>query len=74
MSPLSELIASLGIELSENGKIFSDPEDPKFEELLQRWSDIDLKVPGAIILVGTENDVSLIVSLLVLVVACVSTS
>ncbi|KAJ7486857.1 hypothetical protein FB451DRAFT_1228198 [Mycena latifolia] len=50
-------ISNLKSLLSLQSSILTDSTDGKFKELLLRWSDIDLKVPGAIVQPATEKDV-----------------
>ncbi|KAF7931923.1 uncharacterized protein EAE97_008944 [Botrytis byssoidea] len=42
--------------LTSTCKILTDPNDLSFAEYLKRWTDIDLKTPGAIVLPTSETD------------------
>ncbi|KAF7952624.1 hypothetical protein EAE96_005856 [Botrytis aclada] len=42
--------------LTPTCKILTDPNDFDFAEYLKRWTDIDLKTPGAIVLPTSETD------------------
>ncbi|TVY18018.1 FAD-linked oxidoreductase azaL [Lachnellula arida] len=42
-------------------QILTDPNDAKFVDYLKRWTDIDLKAPGAIVLPTSESDCQKIV-------------
>lgn len=57
VSHLSELQASL----TPGCEILAETHDGKFVDHLKRWTDIDLKVPGAIVLPITEDDCQKIV-------------
>ncbi|KAJ6522064.1 hypothetical protein B0H19DRAFT_1348717 [Mycena capillaripes] len=50
-------ISSLKSQLSPQSRILADSTTDDFKESLLRWSDIDLKVPGAIVQPATERDV-----------------
>ena len=63
MASLSpSFISRLSILLSHDAKILTDPSKDEFKELLRRWSDINKQIPGAIVLVATEQDVTNTVS------------
>lgn len=53
LSHLPELKATL----TSPFEILTDPKDSKFVEHLKRWTDIDLKTPGAIALPSSEGDI-----------------
>jgi len=57
MMSLLTLLAQLHGGLSAQARILTDPDDEEFVQLCLRWSDIDRKVPGAIIVAGDETDV-----------------
>jgi hypothetical protein len=59
---LSSLLSSLEQKLSPGAEILTDPSSAKFKEVHQRWSDIDVKVPGAILRPTTKSDTVNIVS------------
>jgi hypothetical protein len=63
---VSELLNTLHGELSANAKILVDPTNDDFKIALQRWSDTDKKVPGAIVMVASEEDIVKTVSKLYL--------
>lgn len=46
----------LNNKLFQDSNIFTDPDSSEFKEILQRWSDIDLKVPAAIVQPVKEQD------------------
>ncbi|KAJ7713557.1 hypothetical protein B0H16DRAFT_1667322 [Mycena metata] len=58
---LTQLVASI----SPGAKILSDQSSTEFKDSLQRWSDIGLQIPTAIVLAATGNDVVLTVKLAV---------
>ncbi|KAI9643585.1 hypothetical protein NHQ30_008207 [Ciborinia camelliae] len=60
MSPLTQ-IPELKASLASTCEILTDPQDSKFVEHLKRWTDIDLKIPGAIVLPSSESDCQKIV-------------
>lgn len=43
--------------LSAQAKVLTNPDSEEFKQLILRWSDIDRKIPGAIIVPGVEEDV-----------------
>ena len=43
--------------LSAQAKVLTNPDSEEFQQLIVRWSDIDRKVPGAIVVAGVEEDV-----------------
>ncbi|KAB5560303.1 hypothetical protein GE09DRAFT_86962 [Coniochaeta sp. 2T2.1] len=45
-----------GLTLSSEAKILSNASQPEFQELLARWTDVDKKQPGAVVLPATEDD------------------
>lgn len=51
-----DYISLLRQTLSPGSDVLTNPEDPAFHELLKRWTDIDLKLPAAIILPSSEDD------------------
>ncbi|PQE15890.1 FAD binding domain containing protein [Rutstroemia sp. NJR-2017a BVV2] len=59
---LSNLLSGLEQKLSPGAEILIDPSSAKFKAVLQRWSDIDVKVPGAILRPTTKSDTVNIVS------------
>ncbi|TGO59700.1 hypothetical protein BELL_1233g00010 [Botrytis elliptica] len=55
MNGLVQLSELKGV-LTPTCKILTDPNDLNFAEYLKRWTDIDLKTPGAIVLPTSETD------------------
>jgi len=55
MSKISQL-QNLKAGLTPGCQILTDTSDAKFVEYLKRWTDIDLMVPGAIVLPTSEYD------------------
>lgn len=43
--------------LSAQAKVLTNPDSEEFQQLILRWSDINRKVPGAIVVAGVEADV-----------------
>lgn len=58
---LQVLIKKLQSSLSLQAKVLTNPGSEEFQQLLLRWSDIDRKTPGAIVVAGTEADVAIAV-------------
>lgn len=58
---LATQLDELKYSLSPNCKILTNPNDLEFVEYLRRWTDVNLQVPGAIILPTKENDCQKIV-------------
>ncbi|KAK7001631.1 hypothetical protein R3P38DRAFT_2558324 [Favolaschia claudopus] len=54
-------LAQLPASISADTRVLTDEGSPEFQALMQRWSDIDLQTPTAIVLAATENDVALTV-------------
>jgi hypothetical protein len=52
----SHFISSLRQEASAETQILVDSSENAFKAALERWSNIDLKVPSAIIRPATEQD------------------
>ncbi len=53
---MDALISCLEGKLSSEAQILRDPSSVAFQDSLQRWSNINLQVPGAIIKPATELD------------------
>ncbi|KAF6228248.1 hypothetical protein HO133_007978 [Letharia lupina] len=53
---LSRFIIELRINLSPEARVYTDASSKDFQLALLRWSDVDVKVPGAIIQVANELD------------------
>ncbi|KAF9556156.1 FAD-binding domain-containing protein [Agrocybe pediades] len=60
---LSIFVDRLRSNLSVAASILTDPESSDFQELCLRWSDINRRAPGAIIVAGDEKDVEQAVGL-----------
>lgn len=60
MKPTS-FLKSLKGELSEGTKILTDHDDQEFKISLERWSNLDLQVPAAIVKPISEADIVTIV-------------
>ena len=58
---LQDLIDSLHGKVSKESRIVTDQQDAEFKASLERWSNLDLKVPGAIIRPANEKDAILTV-------------
>lgn len=54
---LKDFVEVLQAQTSKQSKILTDPQDAEFQTSLERWSDFDLKVPGAIIKPVNEADI-----------------
>ena len=63
----SAFLRALRSSLSSQAEILTDSCHPDFQRSLQRWSDIDLRVPGAIIRPASEEDAVEIVRLYLLI-------
>lgn len=59
---LKGFVEILHAQISKESKILTDPQDAEFRTSLERWSDFDLKVPGAIVKPVSEADIVLTVS------------
>ena len=59
---LESFLGSLKRSLSEGSRILTDRNDQEFKTSLERWSDIDLQVPAAIVKPISEADAAVIVS------------
>ncbi|KAK2775716.1 hypothetical protein FQN53_003083 [Emmonsiellopsis sp. PD_33] len=60
-----DFLLSLCVELIPEARVLADPTDAEFRRRLERWTDIEKKVPSAIILPATENDIEKIILLAV---------
>ncbi len=54
---VSTLLTAIKADLSKEAQFLSDPTTEDFKLALARWSDNDVKTPGAIVLVATEDDI-----------------
>lgn len=61
---LESFTDSLRGALSEGSKILTDRNDQEFKSSLERWSDLDLQVPAAIVKPVSEADTVVIVCLI----------
>jgi hypothetical protein len=52
-----DFLATIKAELSPSAKVLSDSRMEGFKSTLQRWSDLNARTPGAIVLVATEDDI-----------------
>lgn len=59
----SNFLESLGKKLSPSSQILKDHDSVDFKTSAQRWSDIDIRVPGAILKPVNEQDTITIVSI-----------
>ncbi|PHH83218.1 hypothetical protein CDD82_2990 [Ophiocordyceps australis] len=55
LSPL--LMDALRHKVGPDVEILTDPHQPRFQEYARRWSDVDRKTPGAMILPETEDQI-----------------
>ncbi|KAL8920046.1 MAG: hypothetical protein Q9172_004676 [Xanthocarpia lactea] len=53
---LTDFISELRKALSAETCVLSDPSNEDFRLALLRWSDVDVKIPGAIVQVSNESD------------------
>lgn len=58
---LQSFFGQLQSNLSSQAKVLTDSQSEEFQQLLLRWSDIDRKIPGAIVVAGVEADVAIAV-------------
>jgi hypothetical protein len=54
---ISKLVESLTAKLTAAGSILTDPASNEFKAALERWTELDLETPGAIVLVSSEEDI-----------------
>ena len=59
---LEIFLQSLQDRFSKDSRVLTDQHAPEFKPSLERWSNIDLKVPAAIVKPASEEDVVLTVS------------
>ena len=45
------------MELSPGASVLTDPASDEFKVAHERWTELELKTPGAIVLVSTEEDI-----------------
>ena len=53
---ITDFITELRGDLSVEACVLSDPTKEDFQLALLRWSDVDVKIPGAIVQVANESD------------------
>lgn len=58
---LQDFIDLLRSKVSKESRIVTDQQDAEFKASLERWSNLDLKVPGAIVRPANETDAILTV-------------
>lgn len=58
---LNNLVKGLALKLSPDAKILTASDSQQFQRRLERWSDLDLKIPSAIVVPATEQDVAIVV-------------
>lgn len=63
---LKSFVNLLHGQISKESKILTDPLDAEFRTSLERWSNFNLKVPGAIVKPVGEADIVLTVSIFVI--------
>jgi hypothetical protein len=54
---ISSLVQSLTAKLSPTSTVLTDPASTEFKAALERWTELDLKTPGAIVVVSSEEDI-----------------
>lgn len=57
MTSIATKLAELRTVLPHNVGILTDQSDALFKDLMRRWSDIDLKIPSAIVLPTSEEEI-----------------
>jgi hypothetical protein len=57
MMAISKLVESLTAKLSPAAAVLTDPASDEFKAALERWTELDLETPGAIVLVSSEDDI-----------------
>lgn len=53
---LTKFLSELKQSLSAEARVMTDASQKDFQLALLRWSDVDVKVPAAIVLVMNEDD------------------
>jgi hypothetical protein len=59
---VNNLVKDLQPKLSPDAKTLTASDSEQFQQRLERWSDLDLKILTAIVLPRTEQDVAIVVS------------
>ncbi|PMD57104.1 Glucooligosaccharide oxidase [Hyaloscypha bicolor E] len=54
---ISKLVESLTAKLSPAASVLTDPASDEFKAALERWTELDLETPGAVVLVSSEEDI-----------------
>lgn len=60
---ISAFLTEISGRLTTSATLYRDPSDPKFRDANQRWSEIGVKTPGAILQVAVEDDAVTAVSI-----------
>lgn len=53
---LTEFLSELKQSLSAEARVITDASQKDFQLALLRWSDVDVKIPAAIVQVANESD------------------
>lgn len=61
---LADALPMLRSQLTRDAEILDDHGSNRFQELARRWSDGDIKIPGAMVLPSNEVDCQTVVSCL----------
>lgn len=54
---ISNFISAVTSELSSTAKILTDSSSEEFKAALERWTDLELKTPAAIVVAATDKDI-----------------
>lgn len=54
---ISQYLTAVGAQLSPGAKLLTDASSKEFNQALDRWTDLGKKIPGAIVMVATEEDI-----------------
>lgn len=54
---ISKLVESLTAKLPPAASVLTDPASDEFKAALERWTELDLETPGAVVLVSSEEDI-----------------
>jgi hypothetical protein len=54
---ISKFVESLSAELSPGASVLTDSASDEFKAAHERWTELELKTPGAIVLASTEEDI-----------------
>jgi hypothetical protein len=61
---ISQFVECLTAKLSQAACVLTDPASDEFKAALERWTELELKTPGAIVQVSSEEDTVQTVSFL----------